>query len=328
MSRYLRISLLAVLGLSVISLSSCSFGTGEPKSPVVTPVPEVSPTDTPIPTPTISPNMQETTYTSSDKAMSIKMPDATWTVKADETKMKSFESPKQGSILILHGKGEDELSSVLIPDTLDLALSMEKASQMVEGVDFEMINYTTEEVGPVGIYSYIVHYMDSKKSGGYNYVINQYYVTDDEYYNLVGSVKKEKYLGDIGTALASFKVLDGPISQAATGAVQTVEMDETGTGESTPDAGEASSAGGEGVPFQGNTGSYTEEQLSDIWSTRTIYRNSDGVPIVVTPDGAGGWVDEYGNSYYYETDEDVYDQNGVDYYWHGEAGDVAFMPVG
>ena len=317
-----KIFLPALLVVGALTLSSCGFGENEPASQVITVTPSVEPTDTPIPTPTTSPNMQETTYTSGDKLMSIKVPDATWTVKADENKMKSFESPKQGNILILHGEGEEELSTILIPDTIDLAVSMERASDMVEGVDFEVINYTTEQVGEVGTYSYIVHYMDSAKSGGFNYVINQYYVAPAEYYNLVGSVKKEKYLGDIGTALATFKVLEGPIAQAATGQV------ELPAGSSEGGAVEMDASTGESPAPVNNDGSYTEEQLSDIWSTRTIYRNSDGAPIVVTPDGEGSWVDEYGNTYnWYENDEDVYDQDGVDYYWHGEAGDVAFMPV-
>ena len=226
---------------------------------------------------------------------------------------------------------------VLLLLILSIALSGCRTIEVTKEVPVQAVfqgtvaeDYTTEQVGEVGIYSYIVHYMDSSKSGGFAYVINQYYVTPNEYYNLVGSVKKEKHLGNIGTSLATFKVLDGPIAAAATGQVElpagegqedvVVEMDAgaAGTGEQ-----------GESVPAApvDNDGNYTDDQLSDIWSTRTIYRNSDGAPIVITPDGNGNWVDAYGNSYWYESEEDVYDQNGLDYYWHGEAGDVAFMPV-
>ena len=67
--------------------------------------------------------------------------------------------------------------------------------------------------------------------------------------------------------------------------------------------------------------------LTDTNQTRTIYRNSDGHPLVITPDGNGNWVDFDGNTYRFVNNEDVYDQNDVDYYWHGEGADVYYMPV-
>ena len=50
-------------------------------------------------------------------------------------------------------------------------------------------------------------------------------------------------------------------------------------------------------------------------------------PLVITPDGNGNWVDFDGNTYRFVNNEDVYDQNDVDYYWHGEGADVYYMPV-
>ena len=50
-------------------------------------------------TPTPAPaNAQNTTYTSKNKAVSIKLPDATWANKSDSDDMLSFESPKQGKL--------------------------------------------------------------------------------------------------------------------------------------------------------------------------------------------------------------------------------------
>ncbi len=48
---------------------------------------------------------------------------------------------------------------------------------------------------------------------------------------------------------------------------------------------------------------------------------------MITPDGSGNWVDSQGNTYRFANNEDVYDQNDVDYYWHGEGADVYYMPV-
>ena len=108
--------------VSACLLAGCSFGGDEPEEQVVvteTPAPEA--TATPTPEPTIAPDVQDSTYTSSNGAVSIKLPDATWSNKADEADMLSFESPEQGKILILHGQGEEDMSSAMLPDTQDLA---------------------------------------------------------------------------------------------------------------------------------------------------------------------------------------------------------------
>ena len=80
--------ILAILTISAIvsaAATGCSFGGDEPEEQVVvteTPAPEA--TATPTPEPTIAPDVQDSTYTSSNGAVSIKLPDATWSNKADE----------------------------------------------------------------------------------------------------------------------------------------------------------------------------------------------------------------------------------------------------
>ena len=76
-----------------------------------------------------------------------------------------------------------------------------------------------------------------------------------------------------------------------------------------------------------NSGGFTDEQLSNTDETRTIYRNSDGHPLVIQPDGNGNWVDFDGNTYSFADEQDAYDADGNSYYWHGEAADVYYMPV-
>ena len=114
--------------------AGCNFGGAEPEEQVVvTETPTPAATATPTPEPTIAPDVQDSTYTSSNGAVSIKLPDATWANKADEADMLSFESPEQGKILILHGQGEDAMSSAMLPDTEDLANALEQASDLVQG---------------------------------------------------------------------------------------------------------------------------------------------------------------------------------------------------
>ena len=95
--------LLALTTVLSVSMTACNFGGGsdEDSSVVqVTPTPE--PTKAAKATPTPAPaNAQNTTYTSKNKAVSIKLPDATWANKSDSDDMLSFESPKQGKLLIL-----------------------------------------------------------------------------------------------------------------------------------------------------------------------------------------------------------------------------------
>lgn len=70
----------------------------------------------------------------------------------------------------------------------------------------------------------------------------------------------------------------------------------------------------------------TDDPDYDTDQTRTIYRNSDGYPLVIYPNGDGTWYDDDGNTYDFANGEDVYDENGVDYYYHGEPAYVRYMP--
>ena len=70
----------------------------------------------------------------------------------------------------------------------------------------------------------------------------------------------------------------------------------------------------------------TDDPDYDTDQTRTIYRNSDGYPLVIYPNGDGTWCDDDGNTYDFANGEDVYDENGVDYYYHGEPAYVRYMP--
>ena len=187
--------------------AGCNFGGAEPEEQVVvTETPTPAATATPTPEPTIAPDVQDSTYTSSNGAVSIKLPDATWANKADEADMLSFESPEQGKILILHGQGEDAMSSAMLPDTEDLANALEQASDLVQGTDFTVENYTSNDVEGVGVYSYTVRYTDASKSGGYAYAIHKIYKSADEYYNICGSIVNDDSLAGIQAAIDSFGI--------------------------------------------------------------------------------------------------------------------------
>ncbi len=327
--------IIAILTIAVsvsAAATGCSFGGEEPEEQVVveeTPTPE--PTSTPTPEPTIAPDVQDSTYTSSNGAVSIKLPDATWANKADEADMLSFESPEQGKILILHGQGEEDMASAMLPDTQDLAAALEQASDLAEGTDFEIQDYTSNDVEGVGVYTYTVKYTDAAKSGGYTYAIHKIFKSSDEYYNICGSVVNDASYAGIKAAVDSFGIA-GESSLKAAAPVQSSDNAADGTAEGTATEGttdgtQSGSTDGSGDGTITNSGGFTQEQLTDTNQTRTIYRNSDGHPLVITPDGNGNWVDFDGNTYRFVNNEDVYDQNDVDYYWHGEGADVYYMPV-
>ena len=122
----------AVFLAAACMLSACGFGPDKPEEQVIveeTPTPVPEEVVTPTPAPTIAPDGQTTTYTSSDKSISIKLPDATWGNKTDEANLVSFESPDQGKILILHGDAA-AMESTIIPDTEDTAAVLLKGGEL------------------------------------------------------------------------------------------------------------------------------------------------------------------------------------------------------
>lgn len=344
------------LSMSVV-FSACIFGGDDEEADQivaeVTPTPE--PTKAPEPTPTIAPDAQTNIYTSKDKTVSIKLPDATWEYKTDEADMLSFESPEQGKIMITHGAGEADMSVAVLPSTEDMAVSLEQAAELEQGVDFEIQDYSATEVNGVNVYSYVTKMLNTEKSGGYAYVVNKVFANEEEYYNIAGSVKSEEALAGIKESVASFAILgDSTLKGAASqsnsnnGGTSSAEAAQNTEGQGTEAQGtEGQSAQGQQAAdsqsgddqgyddqsYSGessgitNSGGFTQDQLTDTNQTRTIYRNSDGHPLVITPNGDGTWSDFDGNTYEFVNDEDVYDQDGIDYYYHGEGADVYYMPI-
>ena len=356
------LAMTAMVITASVLMSACSFGGNDKKedTPAVAVTPTAEPTATPAPTiePTIAPNVQSTTYTSADKSIAINLPDATWSNKSDETDMVSFESPNVGNILILHGQGEDTMASTVIPSTQDMAVSLDQADgDKVNGTDFEIQDYTSNDVNGIGVYSYTTKMLNTDKSGGDLYVVHKVFANDTEYYNIEASVKSEDALDSIKAAVASFQILgDSSLKEAApkqaaapaadnssadnaadnSGAAASDNAGNTDASASTDgttadgssnDASQAADNGTASTDTSTNSGGFTEEQLSNTDETRTIYRNSDGHPLVIQPDGNGNWVDFDGNTYSFADEQDAYDANGNSYYWHGEAADVYYMPV-
>ena len=323
-----RFLVLLTITAALSGLATGCFGGDDPAEQVIvdeTPTPE--PTQEPTPEPTIAPDVQDTTYTSSDGAVTIKLPDATWANKSDAEDMISFESPEQGKILVLHGAGEEDMSSAMIPNTQDLAAALEQASDLEQGTDFEIQNYNSTNVNGVGVYSYTVKYLNTEKSGGYAYAVKKVYANESEYYSITGSVVNDASLTGIQTAVDSFQIIGASSTLAVADTTADGTADGTQTTDGTASGDSATVTDGQASSTTGNSGGFTQEQLTDTNQTRTIYRNSDGHPLVITPDGSGNWVDSQGNTYRFANNEDVYDQNDVDYYWHGEGADVYYMPV-
>ena len=198
--------LLALTTVLSVSMTACFGGGSDEDSSVVQVTPTPEPTKAAKATPTPAPaNAQNTTYTSKNKAVSIKLPDATWANKSDSDDMLSFESPKQGKLLILHGSGEEDMSVAIIPSSQDTASALVKADNLVEGTDFEIQDYKSEEVSGVNVYSYTVHYLTDKSD--YKYVVNKYFTDNTkEFYSVAGSVKDEKALAGIKTSVDSFTI--------------------------------------------------------------------------------------------------------------------------
>ena len=358
--RILAISAIAIS--ASVFMAACGFGGTDPEESVavsVTPTPAA--TETPAPTATIAPNVQATTYTSADKSVAINLPNATWANKTDEADTLSFESPDEGKILILHGQGADTMAATVIPSTQDMATSLEQADgDKVDGTDFQIQDYTSNDVNGIGVYTYTTKMLNTEKSDGSLYVIHKVIANDSEYYSIEASVKKEDVLSAVKASVDSFQILgDSSLKAAApkqaaastqtktdnanaassdananasadssTGADTSASADSSAadTSTSTDSSSDGSESYDDSSSDSGstisNSAGFTDEQLSNTDETRTIYRNSDGHPLVITPDGNGSWVDFDGNTYNFTSDEDAYDENGTSYYWHGEGADV------
>ena len=357
------LAMTAMVITASVLMSACSFGGNDKKedTPAVAVTPTAEPTATPAPTiePTIAPNVQSTTYTSADKSIAINLPDATWSNKSDETDMVSFESPNVGNILILHGQGEDTMASTVIPSTQDMAVSLDQADgDKVNGTDFEIQDYTSNDVNGIGVYSYTTKMLNTDKSGGDLYVVHKVFANDTEYYNIEASVKSEDALDSIKAAVASFQILgDSSLKEAApkqaapaadnssadnaaadnSGAAASDNAGNTDASASTDgttadgssnDASQAADNGTASTDTSTNSGGFTDEQLSNTDETRTIYRNSDGhLTRIFSRTATETGVDFDGNTYSFADEQDAYDANGNSYYWHGEAADVYYMPV-
>lgn len=306
--------LVAMTAALSLSMTACSFGGGD-EEVVVTPTPEPAPepTKAPEPTPTIAPDIQDTTYTTADQSLSIELPDATWANTMDDGSTISFESPQQGKIRILHGVGEEALSTYIVPTTEDTANTLEMGAGFEPAVDYAISQFTANDVNGVGVYDYVVEYLNTEKSGGYSYAIKRVLANAQEYYEITASVvaKDETALATARAAVDSIQILGNSTLKTVTDSA--AGTDGTAAGGSTSD-----------LP----NGGISDEALVDTNQTRTIYRNSDGQPLVVKNDGTGVWKDDAGNTYdFRDNGMDVYDQNDVDYYYHGEAADVYYMPV-
>lgn len=296
------------------------------------------------PEPAAAPDVQTTTYLSKNKLISIQLPDATWLNKTDEENLFNFESKDQGSILITHASGED-VSDVQIPDTEANAIAIEEAAELKEGTDFELADFTVSDAEDGNVsYSYQLKMLDPEKAD-YAYVLVKVFANDEEYFNIRGTVKPDdtqildkvkEAVDSVGISADSSLSALAPMKEniAALAADDSASADGTegvpADTEASGDADESESSEGDSGDnaIQGIAPSRDNPNNSDTNLTRTIYRNSDGYPIVISADSNGNWVDENGNVYRFADNEiDVYDQDDVDYYWHGEAADVYYMPV-
>ena len=257
------------------------------------------------------------------------------------------------------------MAATVIQSSQDMATSLEQADgDKTEGTDFEIQDYNSKDVNGIGVYTYTTKMLNTEKSNGSLYVLHKVIANDTEYYSIEASVKKEDVLSEVKAAVDSFQILgDSSLKEAApkqaaaqtktdnakassdanaaagtdsnaagadasAAAADSSAADTTGSTDGSSDGSESYDDGsGDSGSTISNSAGFTDEQLSNTDETRTIYRNSDGHPLVITPDGNGSWVDFDGNTYNFTSDEDAYDENGTSYYWHGEGADVYYMPV-
>ncbi len=319
------LALLAVAASLSCVLSACNFGGKKPEEQVI--VDEENPTPTPEPeqepVPTEEPVVWEPVYTSLDGSISIDMPDENWSNKTDANGIVSIESDS-GKIVVIHGN-EADMDTLVLPDSEDMAMTLERAKELEDG-EFEILNYSNEDQGGVNVIYYLVKYLNTEKSDGVVSNIIKYISNETEYYEINANVNTDddEVLTKVNNAVNSFKILsaDSPLAAGAAAAVPALDAAAAGEGTGEGEAVDAASAS--------DGAGYTEDDLSDTNRTRTLYSNDgSGRPFVVWNNDDGTWSDEEGNVYRFDESDVsiVYDQNDIDYYYNGEAGDVRYMPI-
>ena len=287
------------------------------------------PTPEPTATPTPAANLQVTTYKTKDQAIAVTLPDAVWANKMDADEIYSFSSAKSGSVLIEHGAGEEAMNSRMIPNTVDLANAVEQAGGLTAGTDFEVRNFAETEEETHHTLNYAVVMLDASQRD-YAFKLVRTYYNDNEYYVLTGIVNEEdsQQLAEVTYVMDHLQILRED-STIILPEIKEAEAAEEAT-EAAPEEKKEADAAATVTPAASNGGiaPYRDNpDNSDNSKTRTIYRNSNGKPLVISINANGEWVDIDGNKYRFTNECDVYDQNDVDYYYHGEAADVYYMPV-
>lgn len=328
--------LLAILATATalsFVLSACGFGGEDPVEQVIveeeaTPTPEAA--ETPEPTEEPEPEVWEPTYTSKDGSISIDFPDESWSNKTDSNGIVSLES-EDGRIVVIYGDAEDK-ETLVLPDSEDMAMTLERAKEL-EDSEFEISEYSNTEESGANVIYYVVKYNNTEKTDGVAQEIVKYISNDVEYYEITGETKAtdDAALSGIKQSIDSFKILnESALSGAATGASSAPAAEGTDAAEGSETA-EGEIVDAEPAEEGSSTGSiHSDEDLADNSRTRTIYTNDGaGTPIVVSNNGDGTWSDRNGNTYRFDSSDEsiVYDSDDVDYYYGGEAGDVAYMPI-
>lgn len=319
------VTLLAMATVASCLFSACGFGPKEEEEdPTVvveetpTPAPTVAPAATPTPVP------QTTKYTAANKSISIDLPDSSWSNKMDEGDTISFESTAGDRILILHGKGEEAMSEVVLPDTRDNAAALTASADVVEGTDFEIKDYKAEEKNGANVYSYTVQYLNTDKGGGYTSVENYVIANDQEFYSLAGSVKTDTALAGVKKSFSSFVIQDAEStlrSASSSTGTGTSGTNSNGTSNTTTgndnttgsDDANSSSAGSDSGSTSSGNDSYTGgSSYNPGYSNMDLYTSS-GVAFGIWQDGSGNWIDGDGNTFWFDENGVAYDQYGNAY---------------
>ena len=325
--------LLAILAITTAAsflLSACDITGDKPEEQVIVaddaePTPE--PTKEPEPTEEPEP-VWEPVYTSEDGSISINLPNETWSNKTDENGIISFES-EQGKIVIVHGEGDD-LDTLVLPDSEDMAATLVRAKEIEDG-EFEISGFANDDLSGVGVIYYTVKYSNTEKTEGVAQEIIEYISSENEYYEITAEINagSEAAANDVANAVDSFKInTDSPLSSGAA-LMHNAEVPAAAEGEEAADGELVDAEPADGTEPV-STGSYSDDDLSDTSRTRTIYSNDgNGTPIVISNNGDGTWSDSFGRTFRFDSADEsiVYDGDDVDYYYGGEAGDVAYMPI-
>ena len=270
-----------------------------------------------------------TVYTSKDRTMSIRLPDATWKNTRDAEDILVFESAGVGSITVNHISGVAVTQANMPVSKEDVLANLQRVGK--DTTKYQVLEFTKTSVGNTDKYYTTVQCTDMAEK--FVYTVGYDMVMGTDLYSITGAVEKadEAVLKAVKDSVATFQVLKQVSATKKQPETQKTTEDQTGKSMTIYDENGKPiqvTKGADGVWRDSSGNTYVAEQYGLIgsdgyWYTYEAPKSDTGTPlpetggfidrngnyVTVTKNADGNWVGPDGTIYYI-TDNSIKDDKG------------------